>query len=101
MFGDGSTNGMPVASKYMSRLQPSIATTSRSAPMPNASLKRRASSPIVMPCRIGSGYSPTNDSKPWTSIGPSTASPPIGFGRSHTITGMPCFFAATRQFAIV
>ena len=63
-----------------SRRQPSIATTSRSAPMPKCSLNSRASSPIVMPCRIGIGYRPTNDSNPRTSIGPSTASPPIGFG---------------------
>ena len=39
----------------MSRRQPSIGTTSRSAPMPKWSLKRRAISPIVMPCRIGIG----------------------------------------------
>ena len=43
----------------------------------------------------------TNDSNPLRSIGPSTMSPPIGFGRSHTITGRPCFRAATMQFAIV
>ena len=47
-----------------SRRQPSIVTTSRSAPMPKCSLNRRASSPIVMPWRIGIGYRPTNDSKP-------------------------------------
>ena len=46
--------------------------------MPKWSLNRRASSPIVIPCRIGIGYRPTNDSKPWTSIGPSTSTPPIG-----------------------
>ena len=53
--------------------------------MPNSSLNSRASSPMVMPCRIGIGNSPTNDSYPATSIGPSTAVPPMGFGRSHTI----------------
>ena len=59
--------------------------------MPQASLKNRASSPIVIPCRIGIGNWPTNDSKPFTSIGPSICSPPIGFGRSVTMTGTPCF----------
>ena len=29
--------------------------------MPNCSLKKRASSPIVIPCRIGIGYCPTNE----------------------------------------
>ena len=32
--------------------------------MPKCSLKSFASSPIVIPCRIGMGYCPTNDSKP-------------------------------------
>ena len=85
-----SPRAAPVASKYISRRQPSIATTSRSAPMPKCSLNSRASSPIVMPWRIGIGYSPTNDSNPCTSIGPSTASPPIGLGRSQTMTLTPC-----------
>ena len=57
------------------------------APMPKCSLNSRASSPIVMPWRIGIGNCPTNDSKPGSSIGPSTATPPIGFGRSQTIDG--------------
>ena len=48
--------------EYISRRQPSIGTTSSSAPMPNCSLNRRASSPIVIPWRIGIGYRPTNDS---------------------------------------
>ena len=54
----------------MSRRQPSIGTTVRSAPMPHASLKNRASSAIVIPWRSGIGNCPTNDSKPFTSIGP-------------------------------
>ena len=41
--------------------------------MPKCSLNSRAISPIVIPWRIGIGYRPTNDSKPGTSIGPSTA----------------------------
>ena len=91
MFGEGITQGRPVASKYMSRRQPSIGITSRSAPMPNSSLNSRASSPMVIPCRIGIGYWPTNDSYPRTSIGPSTALPPMGLGRSQTIALTPCF----------
>ena len=67
-----------------------IATTSSLAPMPKSSLNSRASSPIVMPWRIGIGYWPTNDSNPRSSIGPSTSTPPIGFGRSQTTTGRPC-----------
>ena len=69
--------------------------------MPKRVLKSTASSPIVMPCRIGMGNRPTNDSKPRSSIGPSTASPPMGFGRSHTTTGTPWRAAARRQLAIV
>ncbi len=101
MFGDGITHGRPVSSQYISRRQPPSGTTSRSAPMPNASLNSRASSPIVIPCRIGMGNIPTNDSNPGSSIGPSSARPPIGFGRSQTNTVTPCLAAARRQFAIV
>ncbi len=101
MLGDGITHGRPVASKYMSRRHPSIALTSRAAPRPSSALKSRASSPIVMPWRIGIGHMPTKDSKPFTSIGPSTAVPPIGFGRSQTMAGTPWRPAAARQFAIV
>ena len=42
-----------------------------------------------------------NDSNPGTSIGPSTVTPSIGFGRSQTMTGSPCRAAARRQLAIV
>ena len=69
--------------------------------MPNSMLKSCASSPIVMPWRIGIGYWPTKLSKPWTSIGPSTPAPPIGFGRSQTMAFTPCLRAAMRQLAIV
>ena len=53
--------------------------------MPKCVLKSTASSPMVIPWRMGMGKSPTNDSNPGSSIGPSTAAPPIGLGRSHTI----------------
>ncbi len=56
---------------------------------------------MVRPWRIGIGNGPTNDSKPGASIGPSTASPPIGFGRSQTTTGRPYRRPARRQAAIV
>ena len=55
MLGEGITHGSPVWSAYMSRRQPSIATTSSWAPIEKTSLKRRASSPIVIPWRIGIG----------------------------------------------
>ena len=71
-FGDGMTHGSPVSSKYIERRQPSSGTTSRRAPMPKASLKRRASSPIVMPCRIGIGNCPTNELHAVCSHAPST-----------------------------
>ena len=60
---------------------PSIATTSRSAPIPNCSLKSRASSPMVMPCRIGIGYMPDERLEAAaraSALRPSM--PPIGFG---------------------
>jgi hypothetical protein len=101
MFGDGSTHGSLVSSKYSSRDHRGISTTSSFAPMPKCSLNSFASSPMVMPCRIGIGNWPTNDSKPGSSIGPSTSTPPIGFGRSQTTMGSPCVRAARRQLAIV
>ena len=64
MLGDGITHGRSVASAYISRCQPSIRATSSVAPRPNASLNKPASSPIVIPWRIGMGKRPTNDSKP-------------------------------------
>ena len=69
--------------------------------MAKCSLKSRASSPIVMPWRIGIGNWPTNDSNPGTSASPSTSTPPIGLGRSQTTTGTPCRAQARRQLAIV
>ena len=101
MFGDGRIHGTPVRSQYSSRFQPAIGTTSSSAPMPKPSLKSRASSAIVIPWRIGIGNWPTNDSNPGSSVGPSTSTPPIGFGLSQTMTGTPWRRAARRQFAMV
>ena len=101
ILGEGMTQGRSVASQYMPRDHPSMGTTSSAAPRPWGSLKRRAISPTVMPCRIGIGYCPTKDSYPVSSIGPSMAMPPIGLGRSQTITGSPFRAAAARQFATV
>ena len=101
MFGEGITHGTPVWSHHCPRDQPSMGTTSSCAPSPNCSLNSCASSAIVSPCRSAIGNSPTNDSYPGCSIGPSTVRPPIGFGRSHTMTGMPLRAPAFRQYAIV
>ena len=62
MLGDGITNGWPVASPYISRDQPSMSITASVALMAKCSLKNRANSPMVMPCRIGMGNWPTNES---------------------------------------
>ena len=43
-----------------------------------------ASSPSVIPWRTGNSKHPTNDSNSFSSIGPSTWTPVIGFGRSST-----------------
>ena len=40
MFGDGSTHGRPVSSKYWSRVHPFIFTTSSFAPMPKCSIEQ-------------------------------------------------------------
>ena len=56
---------------------------------------------MVRPWRRGTGNWPTNDSKPGRSIGPSTAAPPTGFGRSQTTTGMSAAAHACRQLVIV
>ena len=101
ILGEGMTQGISVASKYISRDQPFMGMTSSGAPMPNASLNSRASSATVMPWRMGMGNCPTKDSKPGSSIGPSTCKPPIGLGRSQTMTGRPVFAAARRQLAMV
>ena len=55
MLGDGSTHGTSVSSQNIWRDQPLIGSTVRSAPSPKTSLNRRASSPMVNPCRIGMG----------------------------------------------
>ena len=87
MFGDGITHGSPVASKYMSRRQPSIGTTSRSAPMPNSVVEepRQLADRHAVPHRDRDTGRRTTRSR-GTSIGPSTATPPIGLGRSQTMT---------------
>ena len=61
MLGDGMTHGSDVSSWNIVRVQPSIVTTCRSAPIAKCSLNSLASSPTVIPWRIGIGYCPTND----------------------------------------
>ena len=55
MFGDGLTHGSDVSSNHASRCQFFAAMTLTSAPILFSPLKRRASSPTVIPCRIGIG----------------------------------------------
>ena len=55
MFGDGLTHVRPVSSNQLSRSQCFISTTVRSAPIFFSALKSSASSPSVMPWRIGIG----------------------------------------------
>ena len=95
------TQGAPASSWCIVRDQPSSGMIRRSAPMPNRSLNSLASSPIVMPWRRGIGNCPTKEVKSGSRTGPSTASPPIGLGRSHTTTGNPHRRAARRQLASV
>jgi len=100
-LGLGVTHGRPVSPHAMSRRHPSIGTTSSAQPIPFVSLSQRASSPTVIPCRSGIRWSPTNDSNPGRSIGPSTATPPTGFGRSSTTKGTPASAHASIASAIV
>ena len=55
MLGDGLIHVSAVSSNQWSRFQFSIAITVRSALIFFSSLYSFASSPIVMPCRIGIG----------------------------------------------
>ena len=59
MFGDGFTHSSPVSSNHWSRVQSFISTTVRSQPIFFSALNSFASSPIVMPWRIGIGNEPT------------------------------------------
>ena len=95
------THGRPVSAQSICRLHPRIGTTRRSAPIPNARLYSWASSPIVIPCTYGIGYMPMNERNLGSITGPSTSNPPIGFGRSSTITGLPALRAASIVNAIV
>ena len=89
MFGEGGMKGSPVSSQAIDRVQPAQGTTVRSTPKRCSAASIRASSPAVIPCRLGSGYIPTKLSKPgWTRF-PSTTSPPRGLGRSSTTKRTP------------
>src|SRR5437667_75553 len=88
----GNAQGRRVSAKWRSRRQPCSGTTRRSQPIP--SLTRRAYSPEVRPWRAHTGQRPTNDSNPVWTTPPSTASPPMGLGRSSTRKRSLCFAAA-------
>ena len=61
----------------------------------NLSLNSRASSPTVMPNLRGIGNSPMNElNSGYSSMGPSIASPSMGFGRSRTMNSTPFSAAA-------
>ena len=55
MFGEGGTKGSPVSAQPMRRDQPRHGTTARSQPNRCSALSIRASSPSVIPWRLGSG----------------------------------------------
>ncbi|MDR7420125.1 MAG: hypothetical protein QN178_14575 [Armatimonadota bacterium] len=85
----------------MRRVQPRIGTTVRLAFRSKLELKSQASSPIVMPCTAGIGNMPMNERNAGSRTGPSTSSPPCGFGRSSTTTGFPASRAACMTIASV
>jgi len=62
---------------------------------------KRAISPGVIPWRTGTGYRPTKESSFASGRLPSTISPPSGFGRSRTTTGIPRAAQAFIMSAVV
>ena len=61
-----------------------------------------AISPSVKPCTSGPGAAETRlKGIAGSRSGPSTRSPPRGFGRSRTTTSSPASAAASRQSSIV
>ncbi len=92
MFGDGITQGRRVSANQPSRRHPCKVATRRSQPI--FSLMKRAYSPAVSPCRAQMGQSPTKDSNPGWTTPPSTATPPMGLGRSSTTNRSLCLAAA-------
>ena len=101
MLGDGITHGRPVSLAHRERVQPPQATTSRSTSIRRSAWNRRASSPIVMPCRMGNGCMPMNDANAGSSSGPSIATPPMGFGRSSTTNVLPASAQASIDSSMV
>src|SRR5947209_15230473 len=76
MLGEGKTQCASVSSNQSSRDQPSRVTTSSSQPIPQCSLNILQSSPIVIPCLVGTGNCPTKDANPRSRTLPSQATPP-------------------------
>ncbi len=56
---------------------------------------------MVIPWRTGSPWCPTKLIHSGSSTFPSTCVPPIGFGRSRTMTSVPVFAATSMQNFIV
>ncbi|MNC57777.1 hypothetical protein D3C75_1074590 [compost metagenome] len=83
------------------RFQPSSGITARSQPSPFMSLTIKASSPRVIPVRIGMDQAPTIDSYPSCSKPPSQLVPPSGAGRSSTSRLFPCSAQASITYSMV
>ena len=92
IFGEGITQGRPVCAKSKERDHPVTGVTVKATGLARKrALKRRASSPTVIPWRMGIGWIPTNDTHSGASnTGPSSTTPPSGLGLSSTSSGMPC-----------
>ena len=101
MFGEGGMKVSPVSAQRIRRDQPRHGTTARSHPKRCSAFSIRASSPSVIPWRLGSGYSPTKLWNPGSTRLPSTRSPPSGLGRSRTTKRTPACAQASIASAIV
>ena len=98
MLGDGGIHGSPVSGNNIARFQPFIGTTVSSAPIRSSALNSCANSPMVNPCRNGISLPPTKLRNLLLSMGPSTTSPPSGFGRSSTTTRTTVVCTGTQAF---
>jgi hypothetical protein len=91
-----------VSRHVRSRLQPDIATTFTLPGRARRAFASRAISPSVRPWTRGPGAAETMlNGIDGSRTGPSTRSPPSGFGLSSTTTSIPASAAASRQSSIV
>ena len=107
MLGDGSTQGSPVSSKVIARRQPRIGTTVRS----QSSGRAKRGAPHGIPAHAqareladGQAVPHRNRAQPHerlatlgSTVPPSMATPPSGFGRSRTTTATPARSRLHRQ----